>query len=767
MRKLLLAACGYGFALLLIHYLLPLAWAPWAALGCGLLGLAALLPRHHYRLAASILLLSAALGFGWYFGYYSLIVAPAEAFVGETRTVTVCVSEFAAAYDDYASIRVRSVDETVPHVRMLVYDYDGDMAELRPGDLVELPLKLLSAVQYYREDSDHYLAEGIQLRGYLKGAYRVLGRSAAAWRFFSCYLARAVKEQALACFPRDVSPLMKALLTGDRREYYEDEALYSAMSAAGFSHVVAVSGMHVAFLVSVLGLVLVRRRATALAGIPLVVAFMAMVGFTPSVVRAGVMQILLLTAPLFRRENDPPTSLAAAALLLLLINPIAIASAGLQLSFAAVAGLLLLTPRVFAWLIYDAQGRGRLPKGLWGRLLHGVCAGLAASLGALVFTTPLSALYFGFVPLYSVLTNLLTLWLISLTFILGYPVCLLGLLWQPLGIGLGWLVAWLPRCAVFIVKRIAGLPFAMLSTRGNLGAWWLVFVYLVFGLCYVLRGKGRFRPVLPLCACIFTLTLLTWFPERQLTGQMEMAVVDVGQGQSLAMLTEQGTVVIDCGSIGTAGNAGDVMANFLSDYGRERVDLLILTHFHADHANGVQRLMSRMQVARLMFPVDCEESGDMYGILDYCGQTGTELMPVEENSLVTVDGLELRLYAPLGSEDANEHCLLIRGSYDDFDFLVTGDAPSGVERLLSSYYELGDMELLVVGHHGSRYSTSEVLLDDITPEVAVISVGADNGYGHPTQEVLDRLEARDIQVYRTDLDGTVTITVGETDGEKG
>ena len=767
MRKLLLAACAYAGALLLLHYLLPLAWAPWVAMGCGSLGLAALLPRHRYRAAASILLLSAALGFGWYFGYYHLIVSPAEAFVGETRTVTVCVSDFAAAYDDYASVRVRSVDDTVPHVRMLVYDYDGDMAGLRPGDLVALPLKLLSAGQYYREDSDHYLAEGIQLRGYLNGEYRVLGRSVAAWRFFPCYLARAIKEQALACFPADTAALMKALLTGDRREYYSDEALYSAMSTAGFSHVVAVSGMHVAFLVSVLGLLLVRRRATALVGIPLIVVFMAMVGFPPSVVRAGVMQIMLLIAPLLRRENDPPTSLAAAALLLLLINPIAIASAGLQLSFAAVAGLLLLTPRVFAWLAYDAAGHSRLPKGLWGRLLHGVCASLAASLGALVFTTPLSALYFGFVPLYSVLTNLLTLGLISLAFMLGYPVCLLGLVWQPLGIGLGWLVGWLPRCAIWIVKGIAGLPHARLSTRGNLGAWWLVFVYLVFGLGYALRGKGRFRPVLPLCACVFTLTLLTWFPERQLMGLMELAVLDVGQGQSLAMLTERGTVVIDCGSIGTADNAGDKMAAFLSDYGRERVDLLILTHFHADHANGVQRLMSRMQVARLMFPVDCEENEYMDQILNYCEQKGTELLPVEENSLVTVDGLDLQLYAPLGSEDANEHCLLIRGNFWDFDFLVTGDAPSGVERLLSSYSELGDMELLVVGHHGSRYSTSEALLDDITPEVAIISVGAGNSYGHPTQEVLDRLEARDIQIYRTDLDGTITISVGEFDGEKG
>ena len=157
----------------------------------------------------------------------------------------------------------------------------------------------------------------------------------------------------------------------------------------------------------------------------------------------------------------------------------------------------------------------------------------------------------------------------------------------------------------------------------------------------------------------------------------------------------------------------------------------------------------------------------MTEILALCGDNGTECFPITANTTVSVDGLELRLYAPMGSDDVNEHGLLIRGDYGDFDFLVTGDAGSGVERLLSSAYKLGDMELLVVGHHGSRSSTCAELLDRITPEAAVISVGANNAYGHPSEEVLARLEERNIDVYRTDLDGTVTITVGEKYGEEG
>ncbi|MBR5224696.1 MAG: MBL fold metallo-hydrolase, partial [Clostridia bacterium] len=207
-----------------------------------------------------------------------------------------------------------------------------------------------------------------------------------------------------------------------------------------------------------------------------------------------------------------------------------------------------------------------------------------------------------------------------------------------------------------------------------------------------------------------------------------------------------------------------IAAAYLQDAGRSSVDLLVLTHFHADHANGVERLMNRTDVKYLAIATDCEENSYTDDILAVCEANGTEVLYITENTEIMLDGLVMTLYAPLGSEDPNEHCLLIRGDFGDFEFLVTGDAGSGVEKLLTGFYELGDMELLVVGHHGSKYSTSERLLDDITPEYAYISVGAGNSYGHPTSEVLGRLDARDIEVYRTDLDGTISMTVGKEYG---
>jgi competence protein ComEC len=162
-------------------------------------------------------------------------------------------------------------------------------------------------------------------------------------------------------------------------------------------------------------------------------------------------------------------------------------------------------------------------------------------------------------------------------------------------------------------------------------------------------------------------------------------------------------------------------------------------------------------------PEDADDAGYTEKIERLAEQYGARLYYITENTDVQLGTLDLTLYAPLGNADANERGLMILGAYDDFEFLVTGDADSSTESLLTTFYDLPDIELLVVGHHGSKYSTGTALLEETTPDVAFISVGY-NTYGHPTQEVLSRLEERGIEVYRTDEDGNISLTVGKVNG---
>ena len=755
MRKVALCAAGFTAAVLLSHYVLPLAYLPWFAGVLAVLSLGGLLLKGRARLAALLLCLSAAAGFGWTFAHWLLFIAPADALVGETMTAHAVVLDYTDVNDGYTRTEMLLCEDGLPRTRVMVYDYDGEMQTFAPGDEAVLTLRFVSALERRGEHTDTYAANGVYVRAYLEGG-GVSGTWHGRFLLFPRTLAKMISDQADACFPADAAPFMKALLTGDKSDIYRDSDGYIALQTAGLAHVVAVSGLHVSFLIGAVRLLTRRRRRTAAIGIPMVLVFMAMAGFTPSVTRAGLMQIMMLTAPLLRREEDTPTSLSLALLLILLVNPEAIGSVGLQLSFASMAGIGILSGRIYAALT--------APEAVKKRRVLRACALITANtVGVMAFTVPLLALYFGYVPLYALLSNLLCLWAATVCFVLGYVTCLAGLLWHTAGAALGFVTALPARYILLCARLIARLPYAALYTEDNYIAWWVIFVYAVFLLGFALKGQAKFRPVLPVCACIITFLAVTLYHLDVSEGSLTVTALDVGQGQCVVAMQPNSVVVIDCGGINTDENAGDVAAAYLAGQGRRRIDLLVLTHLHADHVNGVERLFSRMEIERIALPEDADDAGYTDKVLSAAQEHGAEIYYVTKDTDVELGRMSLTLYAPLGSASANERGVIVLGKYDNFEYLVTGDADTGTENLLTLFYELPDIELLVVGHHGSRYSTGTALLEETKPDAAFISVGW-NTYGHPTDEVLERLAGYGVAVYRTDLEGNLSLSTGAGNG---
>lgn len=186
----------------------------------------------------------------------------------------------------------------------------------------------------------------------------------------------------------------------------------------------------------------------------------------------------------------------------------------------------------------------------------------------------------------------------------------------------------------------------------------------------------------------------------------------------------------------------------------------MLTHLHADHANGVAALMELVRVDMIVLPESCDDADDTLGdILECAARNGTEVVRISEDTEFTCGGITGTIYAPLSGEDENEMCLTARISVGEYDMIVTADISSESEKALIEQHALTGSELLIVGHHGSRYSSCEEFLTNIGAETAVISVGY-NTYGHPTDEVLERLADCGYNVYRTDIDGTVEIRIG-------
>ena len=704
-----------------------------------------------------------ALGFLWTAGYSWVFWRPAELLDEKTVRLTATVSQWPQE-TDYGGFSVLARADTEGWVTVPILLYVDDQgADLRPGDRIETVTHCALADQASSgEEITYYTAKGIFLTGQAYGRLEVERPDHIPLRDWPAYWSQALKESISKAFPDDVSGLVQALVTGNRDNL--SDPFTTSLQRAGLSHTVAVSGMHLAFLAGLLSMLFGGwRRLASLVTIPVTILFTLTAGCTPSVVRAAVMILLLHIGPLFYRERDEFTSLGGALLLLLLYNPFSAAHIGLQLSFAAVAGIFLCAQPLQTALMARIPFRPAKRWTFWWAIQlvpKFIVSTFCATLGASVFTVPLSAIYFQSVSLIAPLSNLLTLWAVAVLFGAGVLIGTLGVFVPELAALVALPIAPLGRYLNAVIDGLSSLTFSAVTTQSVYYRAWLVLVYLILMLIPILPGKKRW--IIPTCCGVTTLCLAMLLNAWSFWwGSGAITVLDVGQGQSVLVRSGQFLCLVDCGG-DSYDSAGDISADFLGDYGVGRLDLLVLTHFHADHANGVAQLLKRVQVDTLAIPpATGEEEPLREEILAAAEAQGVEVLEVGEDTLLTLgQDRTVQLYAPLGAGETNEAGLTCLVSNGDFDTLITGDMGADVEQQLLTHAALPDLEVLVAGHHGSKSSTSEQLLAATAPDYAFLSVGEHNSYGHPAQETLERLAAAGCRIYRTDLQGTITLRVG-------
>ena len=754
MRKLTTVAFSFSVAVLLAQYVIPKEWLLICVAFFALVALAGLFFSGNVRVRWMIIAFSVAAGLLWNFGYNGLVVSRAESLYGTNAYVTGVVTDFPTqgkfGYTVPMTLRTEN-----GKIKSSLYVSGDSAAALVPGNVIGFDSEFSAADKIGDEDTTYYTNRGIFLLAktsaisdFIDSENKIL--------YFPKYLTRAITDKVAEIFPEHSSPFVKALLMGDTSDLSKDESFSSALSVTGTAHIVAVSGMHLSFLAGMLAIVLKNRKTAAIISIPSMFIFMAMLGFTPSVVRAGIMQMFIFIAPLLKRENDSITTLSAALLIILLLNPYSVKHVGLQLSFASTIGIMLFSKRIIIPLTNSVKDAKLYKKAVIKKMTDFVFSSFATTVGAIIFTTPLTALYFGVVSLSAPLVNILVLWAVTLVFCVSFFICILGFLWAPLGAIFAGIISVFVRYIILVIKLFSKIPFTAIFTSNVLISYWLFYVYIVFVLLVALKSRIRqflisvFLAILSLC---FVLVISAVSYDR--TG-MSLTALDIGQGQSLVINSGSMTAMIDCGSSNSI-SAGDVAANYILGMNRTKVDLLILTHFHADHANGVITLFDRLNVETLAIPdPDISESYLSEDIIEAARKKNVDIVYVTSNMTIPFGNAEFTLFAPIGSASENERCVSIMCTYNDFDILVTGDMDEKLERRLLRNESLPDIEVLIAGHHGSRYSTCEELLYAVTPEIAIISVGY-NSYGHPTDDVLYRLTEHDIAIYRTDISGHVTV----------
>ena len=740
MRVLLTFAVGFGAAVLAV--LMELFQAPWLVVLAGLAAMAGLLflPRKRFRRAA-VILLGLAAGLGWSVGYRQLMVDPAEALAGRTVDITGVALDYGAdaAWGQRVPAKLTLEGRTLKAQVWL----DTEV-ELSPGDIFTVRAELKSALE-----NSNYPAEGYFLLAYGDGAPEITPCERTPVRLWPRVIARKLEDGLRTAMPEDTLGFALALATGNRTAL--SDSVQTDMKTAGIYHALALSGMHMTTLIGTLGLLIRQRKRLSLVGIPVCILFTLVTGGRPSLVRACVMQCILLLAPLVRREEDPPTSLGAAALVLMVQNPWCVLGWGTQLSFTAMAGIVLLGERSYRTLGRLYQ---RTPKGsLWRKLARGACASLSATLSATVFTAPLLMAYFGMLSLVGPIANLLTGWAITWCFRGSLLTAVLGCFLPGAARVLGWLLGWGFRYVAWVAETLARLPFAALYTRTVYAAVWVGLCYAMFLLVLKTPRDQRRYPI-PLCCLLLGLTAcigLTLLEDAELV----VTVLDVGQGQCVLARDGSSTVMIDCGGSDGA-KTGGLAAGYLSSLGENRVDLLLLTHYDTDHTGGVEELLGRVEVGTVLMPDYEPENGARETLLAAAESAGAEVRILDEDASAGVGRWQVTVYAGQGDRAANDQGLAALLTAGEMRLLVTGDMDAEGEWRLLRTHRLPQVDLLVAGHHGAKNSTSEPLLEVLRPKAVAISVGR-NSYGHPAEETMERIVSSGAEVFRTDLQGTLRI----------
>lgn len=701
------------------------------------------------------MILSSVLGIFFGLGYMNfyvyLHITPLTAYDGQTIPMSATVASFPeegkyGSYSLYAQLDVGGKGVKT------YFDGDEQLKNLKPGDKFSAVATFSSSAYTAKgEPTDYFYSQGVFLLGDISGEVELQLASKVALGYIPVYIAEKIKETILTSFDPQHSGLALALVTGNKDEL--SDTLSTALSLTGLSHTVAVSGMHLSFLAGVLRAILPAGKWWALSvfsGIMLL--FMLVSGSTPSIVRATVMILMLEIAPFLSRDRDDPTALSAAVFFILLHNPYALLQVGLYLSVASVASIFLFSNVFYEKLkVFFALEE----EDSCFKVKKSILSTFSTTCAALVFTSPIIAYFFGRISLIAPLANMVVLFVISIAFVCSLVVAFVGSLIPVLGKIIAFCCSPVFHYLLFILPLLGRSPFSSISIYSDAYKNWFLFVYVLIVLFILLPGVKKIRHLAVISLISFVLSSVVHLESSYVDG-FKLQVLDTGQGQSALFLLGNTLILSDCGG-NTYYNAGNIAADAINHLGRNTLELLVLSHCDFDHVNGVTTLMERVRVDTIAMPPLDETDFLQTEILQTALAMGTNVLFIEDKVEWKVDDEKyVTIYPPVGTGGSNERGISLLVTAASVDALVLGDMNMETELLFMERFPLPEVEVLFAPHHGSKYSSSDLLLEHFRGKMAVICVGSNN-YGHPTAEVLEKMEDYNMDVFRTDTMGTITI----------
>ncbi len=608
------------------------------------------------------------------------------------------------------------------------------------------------------------------------------------------YAARERLAESLSfCLPGPQGPLAQAILLGLRGGL--PDSLLQSFYATGTTHLIAISGLN---LTIVLGIVLSlsvrllgrRNRLYIWISLAFIWLYTFLTGLPPTMVRAALMGSVFLLAEMLGRQRTGITALSLAAAIMLAADPLVLHDISFQLSFLSMLGLVLISPWLIRYASPAVKAGNRYLQ--WSR--QAVAITFGTTLAAIIATWPVTAAAFHTFSLVSLPATFFAMPAFPAIMVTSMLTAAADLVWHPLGILFGW-AAWLFLSYFLLVVQVFSAIPAATVTDLILQPWQIIIYYvtLCLGIFAFLRrdltarawatAKNAFthlitqirnirpqRVALPAIAILLTANILVWTALVMLPdGRLHVIILDVGQGDSILIRTPQGrNILVDAGPDPLA--ACTQIGRRLPFWDRS-IDLLVLTQYQSDHTAGALQIMKKYDVRCLASPPFYTDNALSREVLNTAAAK-----QIRQVALVT--GRQIQLGEGLGlavlnpptppfngtADDINNNSLALRLAYKNISFLLTADIEAEAEhRLVMDRADLRST-VLKVAHHGSRSSSSQEFLSIVSPRCAVVSAGAENRFGHPSVEVMQRLKAQPgTKVFTTAINGSVEFI---SDGER-
>ena len=550
--------------------------------------------------------------------------------------------------------------------------------------------------------------------------------------------------------------MLTALILGEKS--YVDEGLRESFAKTGVIHVLAVSGLHVGYVLLVLSLLTsVFRipwgwdRFIIIIGL---IFFCLLTGMKPSVIRASLMAGLFMIAPVVNRSSNNWNIIGTSAIILLIYNPHSLLDLGFLLSFSAVISIIYFY-KYFEMHLPNIVNPTKIDNKVIKFSLGLFLVSIAAQIG----TLPITAFTFGQAPVISSIANVFIVPLIGLLVALGFA--LIGFAWMPLfpdWLGeSAWALQWLIKK---IAQNFASFPYAtiQLSSIGLIEI--LLYTFIIATIILIIHSTHKRYAI---WSFLISLNLLAWPYALEKMNITDIIYLDVGQGDGALILLPDGkSMLIDAGFRSRREDMGErVVIPVLNHFGIDKIDWLVMSHPHSDHIGGIESILQAVKVDTVL---------DTY--IDYHSWTYNRLLTLFDEKNITrikpspgeIKSLNPGINAIFFSPDSvyansqsnvNNASIVFNLTIGEKSFLFTGDLEEEGDHVLSRFGSYLKSDILKIAHHGSITSSTPQFLKEVQPKYAIVSVGEGNKFRHPSDIVMDRLRDLNIQIKRTDLLGAI------------